>query len=172
MEKSKNNGYRWIGLGFCLMLILILYTVLQIGKGKEERPIPKEEYERVVVTNASEFFTISNCLNKYIGYIQSKDEENIYTLLDQAYINENNIVQDNVLEFVPEILEGYTQSSKKMYRQRINDHVVSYYVYFQIEENLLDGIGQKKNLYAIVYLIEDKAVFSIRPDNGEVFKNE
>jgi len=173
MRKIKSHLFVWILLSIFITILFLIYNfVSNTARKAQENIVSIEEYKRVAVTNASEFFTVANCISKYVTFLQAKEKESIYVLLDQEYIDKNDVSVENVLSFVPDVKEGSISKCIKMYKKRINEQVVSYYVHFQVEENVFEGIGEKSDLYAIVYLMENKGVFSIRNYNGEVFINE
>ncbi len=172
--QDLKKSFVWVVIaGIIIIFVIIMYNnVKDLQQQEEKSIISKAEYNKEKVISPSEFFTVANCINSYTTYIMENDKEKIYAVLDQEYINKHHITKDNVLQFVPSISLEYSPSCRKMYRKRINNHVVSYYVHFEIEENVLEGLGNKKDLYAIVYLVENKMMYSIEPYEGEVFKSE
>ena len=84
MEKIiENKNYIYIGIISVLAIVLILVI------NKTTKLDNDTSNKNVVVNNPSNFFTIENCVNKFINVIYKKETDNILTLLNDEYINEN-----------------------------------------------------------------------------------
>lgn len=66
------------------------------------------------VEDRDDFYTVKSCVEKFIGYIVNKDNEAVYNLLDETYINQKNITENNVLNSVEKITEGQVFTVKQM----------------------------------------------------------
>ena len=97
-------------------------------------------------------------------------------VLNDNYKEENNITQENVLNFFENIHEGSTFVSKKMYYQNISDNITKYYVYGQVKANqIYDDADMIEipytDMYFIVYIDTVNKTFSVEPYSNEMFLN-
>lgn len=66
-----------------------------IDPGVEEKDIiqtKQEEYTKI--SDAPRFYTISDCINKYIDAIQKNESDILYNLSDKDYIKNNSVIND------------------------------------------------------------------------------
>lgn len=155
----------------CALIILtIVVLILQIFSSKE-----KSEIE--IVTSTSKFYTVSNCVYRYITYLQSQDVESLISVLDNSYKKSNGISKKNVIDKLDKLDSNYNFEARKMYQEILNDYETKYYVYGYLTEELMDEVNSsKQDYYVIVTLNSKKKTFSITPYDGEIFvdggKNE
>lgn len=160
MVKNKKSIIIVIIIILLLLINVILLNKLNKIKKEKSQNIEQEEGTHIsfysynndentdvikVVSDRNDFFTMESCVNKYIQYLTQKDKESIYKLLDETYIKEYNIKQENVLEFV-EDLNGYFRfKAKKMNFENIEEGVYKYYITGElIEERVIDDINQEE----------------------------
>ena len=146
-------------------IILVIVTVLVLtaifNKVEENK-----ETKINIVTNYSNFYTVNSCLYRMVTYIYEKDQESLLLILNDKYKEENNIDENNVLNFFDSIEEDSTFVSKKMYYQNINKNITKYYVHGYIEKNQIFDYDltnklEIKDVYYIVYLDSENKIFSI-----------
>lgn len=160
-------------------LVAIILLILAVGvviitaiftKGKKEQP------DINIVTNYSNFYTVTSCLSRIITYITEKDNDSLILVLSENYKNENNITKENVLSYFDIIETDSSFISKKMYYEDLNKNITKYYVYGYVEKNQLfdEQFYTKldiKDIYFIVYLDKESKTFSIEPYSGDIFKD-
>lgn len=153
------------------LLAIIVVVVSLVTKNIKE----KDSYDDIlIVTNASNFYTVNSCLYRTITYITSKDTKSLMLLLNDDYKEKNGINEDNVLDVFSDINTTSTFVSEKMYYSELSDSITKYYVQGYIEENqIYDGetLGDKNSNseYFVVYLNTEENIFSIEPYDGEIF---
>ena len=162
MEKGKK-------VQIVLLVILAIITVsLIIVYNQREREFKENNY--VLVNNASTFFTIDGCANKYISALSLNNKDNVMKLLDSKYIRDNNITIDNVFEKL-DFKEGYyVFSSKKIYQVDLSDEYIKYYIYGLLQRDALDEYDYGSGYYLIVNVDKNLNTFSITPYDGDIFK--
>lgn len=164
MEKGKLEKILLIVLVF-LILVLVL---LMIFKNDKKATFSKEIK---IVTDASDFYTVSSCVSKYVNYLYNQDVDNLLVLLNQEYVKENNIDSSNIFTYINSITSYQQFRAKKMFYQQVDENVYKYYIYGILEEEYIDSTGKYMgDLYVIVYLNEEGMTFSIEPYDGEMFK--
>ncbi len=160
MKRIKDNkNYILIGTITILIitLILVVNKTTKVNNGKTG-------YNYVVVNNPSNFFTIENCINKFINTIYSKDSSNILLLLNDDYINDYGINLENVYNYVPNLSGKTTFQAKKIYKENNK-----YYVYGYLMEETIDSLNITDDYYVIININDDN-IFDIIPYDGKIFK--
>lgn len=153
-----------------LVIITIIVLVISFMNKKNEESTTKPE----IVKNYSDFYTVDTCLYRTISYIVSKDSDSLMLLLNDKYKKKNNITKENITKLFPELSEGATFSSKKMYYEKLTSNIIKYYVYGYIEETeFQDGYYEQNinntEIYFIVYLDTSNNIYSIEPYDGNIF---
>lgn len=168
MKKLKN---------FIVILIIILILIIGIigllvykTQNKEENEINNntqiEEISKIMrVDNASMFFTVENCINKYLTYLYNKDADIIFNLLDENYKTELGISKQNVLQYVEELNGIYTFSAKDMYYEK-NGDIQKYYVTGEIAaDGLIEIVSESSSIKFNITVILDMSnnTFTVIP---------
>lgn len=148
-------------IGIIIALLLIIFKLFFSDN--------KKDFE--IVTSTSKFYTVSNCINRYLTYLSAGDTENLMLLLNKSYKNKNNITSNNLFDKIDKFDELYSFQARKMYQDVINDNVTKYYVYgYLIKEGIDDSFVQEKvDYYFIVYLDSKNSTYSIEPYDGIIF---
>lgn len=158
MMKIKDDIRTFIVVACVCIICLVIGLILN----------NKSNYDKLVYVNEySDFFTNTNYINNYISKIANNDSKTIYNLLDDKYIEENNITINNVLNIVGDysILSSFDVNN--MYYVQINKDYI-YYIEGKIYENRFD---EDKILidddFAIVIINDtDKLSYSLYPVNN------
>lgn len=153
-----------------ICVILLCIVVLLFLNNNDKEVILSEEPKYRLVEDYSRFFTVNSCVYKYITYLSSNKIDDLLKVLDEDYVNNNNINSDNVYNFVSKLNGNYSFKSKKIYYQVGNDNLVKYFVYGYLIEETIDGIGSKQDYYLIVNLDLENQLFSVSPYDGKMFK--
>lgn len=158
-----------------IILVIVTILVLLISNLLKEEP-QKEKKEIKIVTNYSNFYTVSSCLDRTLNYLSKKDKDSVYYVLNDNYIKTEKITKENVLDVFADVLENSTFVSEKMYYEEINDKLTKYYVEGHIEvDRIYDDeefvINSESSNYFIVYLDSENEIFSVEPYSGEIFKS-
>lgn len=161
MEKIiENKNYIYIGIISVLVVVLILVI------NKTTKLDNDTTSKNVVVNNPSNFFTIENCVNKFINVIYKKETDNIMTLLNDEYINDHGVNKENVYNYIPKLNGKTTFQAKKIYKDD-----TKYYVYGYLMEETIDSLNIMDNYYVIIN-ISEKNIFDISPYDGKIFKGD
>lgn len=149
---------------FALVAIIIL-IIYFFGNKKEEK--------FSIVTSSSKFYTVSNCVSRYINYLYTEDNENILLLLDSSYKNKHNITNNNLFEKLGKLDYPYSFEAKKMYQEFINKNTIKYYISGYLIKEDMDGndYSEKEPYYIIVCLNLKNSTYSITPYDGDIFVN-
>ena len=161
-----------------LMIVLILLliasgtiTLIIINKLNKKSVVETEEqlgdveteYKRESVINSTVFYTVEDCINTYIEAVKEGKKEKIIKLLDLEYITENNINEDNVLNYIGKQKTAFI--ALKMYESELYN-VCSYIV-----EGIADDEKLNTKIFYRVKLDTNNYTFSIIPLSSKKYNN-
>lgn len=171
------SGKKLILICICLLIgigILIFLSVRDLSWKEKDSSEQKEVVKPQLVREASKFYTVSGCVDKYLLYLSIKDNNKVYTLLTPNYIKENNITTSNIFEVVPLLSDGqYTFNPRKMYFEEVSQSITKYYVFgYIVKQEFLEmnTLPSQQPAYFIVTLNASELSFSIMPYNGNIFQ--
>ena len=117
-----------------IILVIIILTIILISRKKfyEENIVdndgniviedePQGDIEeqaikdREKVINATYFFSVEECINKYLSAIKMGGAVEVLDYLDENYIQQNNLTKENILT---NIEQGYDFLATEMYEKR------------------------------------------------------
>ena len=164
----KDNS-KYVAIVLAVLAIIVIIISLVTGNDNK-----KNDSKPLMVTNASNFYTVNSCLYRTITYLAEKNKESLNLILSEQYKKENKIKEDNILNLFPNVEESSTFVSEKMYYEIITSNITKYYVkgYIQIDSKMDDEPLKTKDydsVYFIVYLNSTDKIFSIEPYEGEIF---
>ena len=130
------------------------------------------------VDNVDDFFEVVNCINQYLGAVnknilndysgndasemKKSMQVNIYNILSQEYVADNNITENNVFDYVDDIDSVVLfYIPLKMNVLESEDESTKRYVAYGIEEDIENNYI--KDLYIIVNVDQNNRTFSIEP---------
>ena len=147
-------------------IISIILIIFQIFNND------KKQSNIEIVKSSSKFYTVSNCIDRYLKYLFNEDVDNILLLLDKNYIKENNISKDNLFSKIDKFDGINSFVGKKMYQEVIKDNITKYYVKGYLLKDVLDNSDVMVDYYIIVILDNKNSTYSIIPYDGEIFSKE
>lgn len=159
--KKVNSNYIIIALFVAVVIGLII--ILNNKEGSSSK-----KYRYNVVNNASTFFTVEGCVNRYLNSLSKGNIDDIMALIDDKYIESHNLNSENILEHLGRKEGIFTFSAKKMYSEK-RANGATYYIYGLIKEELLDTRDYGKDYYIKVNIQEDKH-YSIEPLDENAFE--
>ena len=135
------------------ILILILIKVLkrneeELEYTKQENPDLTTSLDIMKLENESEFFTVEECVNKYFETLDEANANEVYSLLNDKYIEQNEINDSNVLQRVYQLKGGFEEFIVKdiYYREISYDTEYQYYIYGGI-------LGENYSTITPIYII-------------------
>lgn len=136
-----------------IISVLIVLTILQANKNYykltiEEEPEPENvmaniniEYNKISkLKDKSIIYTISGCINKYLAFISTKNANALLELLDEKYIEKNNITNENVVDKLGNLEKHQKMELKEIYYEYESEIVVAYYVKASIRDDNTNNI--------------------------------
>ncbi len=152
-----------------LVSLIVSVNKTKVNQTQENQQVKQEKVEEKkveskIVTNSAMYFTVESCVDRYVDCIQNMDKKSVYKLLDLAYIKDNNITQDNILEYTGTILKGCDFDVQKILLIKGDgEDLQQYYVYGLIRQNDGQKINRQK-AYLTVNVDLQNMTFSIVPN--------
>ena len=168
----KSEETRNLQLLIIVLAIVGVFSLIYTLFIKEE-DVPDDVVDNptvFVVNNHNRFFTVSSCVSKYISYLTTKDTENLLVLLSNEYKEKYNINSNNLYNYISVVDGNKTFSARKMFEEKISNNIYKYYVYGNIQEEILGKVSEKEDYYLVVILDQNNMTFAVEPYNGDLFK--
>lgn len=164
MDKTSFKIFIGALLGSILLFAGVFFLVLKFGNN--------EKIEVTPVVNPTMFFTVENCVNKYVSLLASEDSEAVYHLIDKKYRDENEITVYNALASNIHLTGGnYSFVAKAMMEDKNIPY--RYYVKGLLIEQVFtesDYEGERREYGLIVQLDVSNYTYSIIPSEvGDYF---
>lgn len=149
-----------------ILIILVLYTCIALLFSR----IKSTQDKIVEVDNYSKFYTLSNSANMYVSYIGVDDNSDVYLLLDDEYIKENEITKENVISKVKDF-ETSNPSFRvtKMLEKVTGKSTKKYYLKGNLIDLSEDVYKILKDYYLIMDVDEANNTYKITPYDGKIF---
>ena len=147
---KDNSKYVAIVLAILAAIVIIISL---IGKTDTNN----ENYDTLIVTNPSNFYTVNSCLYRVITYLAEQDLDSLSLVVDNNYKKNNRVTKENILDLFFEVEINSTFVSEKMYYEIINANLTKYYVKGHSETNqrMDDAPLEDKNYEASIGLFQD-----------------
>lgn len=165
--KLKKGDYIFISI----IVIVVVITLLIINNDKVvENENSNKTNNIIVLKDYSRFFTLESCIYKFINYWQIKDSNSLIKILDDKYISDNGINNDNVFDFIGSLDGINSFKLKDVYYDRRDSNIITYYVFGEIvKEEIdtyqIDGIDK----YFVINLDTVNKIYSIEPIDSGVY---
>lgn len=127
-----------------------------------------EEYEDEKdireVTDRSKFYTVENCIRDFIEYNVKQEFYCVYALLDQNYIDENQITEENIQDKIENYTDEQIITITEMYMQKTEQEgYTRYYTHLKIRgskettmrDYFITVILNDNDMYYTIYPGED-----------------
>lgn len=144
-----------------VVVVVVCVICLTIGlilnhKSNFEKLSPVNEY--------GVFFSEVRYINNFINYVSNNDDIGVYNLLDEKYIEENNISYDNVLEYVDDYPRMSSFKANSIEYVKLGSNVTLYYVNGDVYQNDFESERLVDEDVSIVLINDfDNLSFSIYP---------
>lgn len=167
---NKKNNY-FVLIIICIILLSLVGIMFFNRRANDEMiddTVKNPDYK--LLDDYSRFFTVESCVYKYINLILRDSREDLLKVLDEDYVNKNNINQDNIYNYIEKLDGVYSFKAKKIYYENIDNNFIKYYVYGYLVKETMDEIVDKQDNYYIVSIDKKNSLFSISPYDGSMFK--
>lgn len=155
----------------CVIIVISIILLIVLNSNKTEKNDINNNYieEKIEygvykpVKDRQTFFLVKSCVADFLESATNKDVNKLFNLLSESYINKNNITKNNILDKIDTYEEEQILRISKMYLVYENN-VNIYYIEGTIRDNLLDDIGEEKEIYLALELDFMNRTFDIIPN--------
>lgn len=157
-----------------IILLVVIFGASFIYMRFTENKAEEEQIDTTVVALAdvNRFFTIDSAISKFFSYVTLKDSESILKILDEDYMERNNITSSNVYSFIGEYDSNVKSNLEEAYQVSSYQNIYVYYVKVALSaETLYDSVPQGY-IYYIVTINENELTFAIEPISDTIYSNK
>ncbi len=166
------NKKKIVSIVLVILLIALIFILVIIERINYQKTLSnREEYD--LVKDASTFFTIDDCANRYITYLSSKDTKNLLAIMNEKYVKDNGLNSSNIINILDTFNFGDHEVSfrtRKMYVKYLSKTVSEYYVYGEVYSDDIEDAYKMANYYLIISVDSDTLIFDVKPYDGKIFK--
>ena len=140
-----------------IMILVSMFSANEKEKASSEDIILQEQelndsgeieyFSFFELNNRDRYYTVLDCVNKYIEYCKDKDKTTLINLLDNQYKEENNIKESNVLEYIHKLEETNEVSVNNIYVQNLSDNCTEYYVEMVLQNVKEEPFGSEDDVF-------------------------
>ena len=165
-----NNKFFIVAIGTVLTMIIIICGILftiSNNDNIENNVITTQEPQIMEVTrvkNRNDFFTVTNCVDRYITYLSRKDVEILYNYLDEQYRKSNGITKQNILAHVQTLDDFYKFKAREMYILKDSNEIEQYFVYGTLTLEFDEDDEKETKFYISIKLDKTNNTFSVIPN--------
>lgn len=156
-----------------IILLIAIFSISFIYAKTTERRAEDETIDTTVtaLSDVNRFFTIDSAISKYFSYVTSKNSESILKILDEDYIERNNITSSNIYNFVGNYEANIKTSLEEAYQFSSYNNIYKYYVKVALKLETLYDSTLQGYLYYIVTINENELTFAIEPISEDIYLN-
>lgn len=152
-----------------IILLIFIITLISYYKLKNENSNKtnveynnqsKQTFE--LLRDNSMFYGIVSSMNVYLSDIFIENKKSVVDKLDEAYMDNNGISEQNVLSYVGKIEDRTTFNLKKAYYIE-RDDIVIYFLLGNLNINTINGTEEKESYNAIFKYDKSNYTYSIYP---------
>lgn len=166
---SKDTSLKQL-LIILAVILLVLGIISIVKKSKNNDTNTETEIKLETVKDYSTFFTVENCINKYINALSNSNGEDAFNLLTNEYKNLKSINKDNVDEKLDYLDGNYVYEARNIFEKNIDNNIKEYYIYGLLKEDVLGGYDTGKDLYYQVIIEDESYTFTLRPYTIEEYR--
>ena len=126
----------------------------------------------VALADVNRFFTIDSAISKYFSYVTSKNSESILKILDEDYIERNNITSSNIYNFVGNYNSNIKSNLEEAYQISSYNNIYKYYVKVGLKLETLYDSTLQEYAYYIVTINENELTFAVEPISETLYLNK
>ena len=160
-----------------VVIIIILIAVFGISFIYAKTTEGKADEETIDTTvtalsDVNRFFTIDSAISKYFSYVTSKNSESILKILDEDYIERNNITSSNIYRFVGNYNSNIKSNLEEAYQISSYNNIYKYYVKIGLKLETLYDSTLQEYAYYIVTINENELTFAVEPISETLYLNK
>lgn len=165
-ESEKKTLMAWFIAAVIFLLILIVIKIINPDFSfKKKVDYSKNKYN--VVTDYNRYYTVTNAINKYYAFVNAKEYESVYHILDEDYTKKMGVDKDTVINIISDSDKALSFNGRLMCSKDIAEGITSYII--KGDERYMNSLNVNKTIYYEVILDGNKFHYSIKPIEEEFF---
>lgn len=122
-----------------------------------------------VVNDYNSFFTTTNYVNNFLSY--SKDSSKLYDVIYSSYIDDNNIIKDNIFNYIKSYQGDVSIKVTDMKYVKVKDNYI-YYVKGKLYQSTFDSVEVIEDNFDVVVLVDiNTSSYGIYPIDSNDYKD-
>lgn len=155
MEKKSQIKILLIVLGILIVTSLLAIFISMNNNENNDNNNDNNINKEIVRLDNDVIFTLQEIINNYYSFISTKDYSNLYNLLDEDYVRNNNISIQNISKIIKgDYLDPAFFINKVLYN---NDKVITYYFINGYMMDM-DGNSYEKDINYLIIVKNNKYV--------------
>lgn len=157
-----------------IILLIAVFGISFIYAKTTEGKADEETIDTTVtaLSDVNRFFTIDSAISKYFSYVTSKNSESILKILDEDYIERNNITSSNIYNFVGNYNSNIKSNLEEAYQISSYNNIYKYYVKVGLKLETLYDSTLQEYAYYIVTINENELTFAVEPISETLYLNK
>lgn len=164
-----------IALSFCIFSVAICLLLINNNQKKELETsdnaineVSKVKLEELQID--STYFTIKKCIETYVEKIKTEDRKALLEILNPEYIQEENITETNVFNYIDAIEEKSEIKINRVLIKEKQEDSTKYYVWGELRNKEDEG-KNRNNIYLAIDIDLRNVEFFVTPNisDKEVF---
>ena len=158
----------WLFIGVFIIVLVFVISNMRGNNGL----FRKDEHEKnyTFVKDYNRYYTITNIVDKYYSAINNEYKSDLVKMLNEDYVKENEITEDNVLSKLKVDKTNTSFHGALMCKKKLHTGIISYYV---SGETVGTNTGKSiRDSYYEVIQDENNMTFSIKEIDGVSFGDE
>ena len=158
----------WLFVGVFILVLVFVISNITGNNGILKKDEKEKRY--TFVKDYNRYYTITNIVDKYYSAINNEYKDDLMVMLNDDYIKDNNITNDNVIAKLKVDNNNISFQGSLMCKKKLHTGVVSYYV---SGETIGTNTGKKiKDSYFEVIQDENNMTFDIKEIDNTSFGDE
>ncbi len=151
-------------VGIIILLIVVFGASFIYAKATENKVLENEVDTTVTaLSDVNRFFSIDSAISKYFSYVTSKNSDSILKILDEDYIERNNITSSNIYDFVGNYDFNIKANLEEAYQVSSYNNIYKYYVKVALKSETLYDSTLQEYVYYIITINENELTFAVEP---------
>ena len=165
-QAEKKTLIAWFIVALIFLLILFIIKIIN-PDFSFKRKVDYSQNKYSIVTDYNRYYTVYAAINKYYSFINAREYESVYHILDEKYTQEKNVDKDTVINLISDTDKALSYKSNIMCFKEISEGITSYLV--KGEEVFMNSIENHQTIYYEVILDGNKFHYSLKPIKQEFF---
>lgn len=166
-DSEKKVLFVWALIGIIILLIVIIFGLKQ-NRTKEEATENITAAGSNYIIDRNRYYTVKSAITKFYSFVNSKDTDSMLKILNENYVKDNKITDDNIFDYITDSDIMLSYESKKMCLKANNKGVMTF---VSEGQEISANTGKYlKDIYYEVTLDGNTSLFNVLPIDKNTFE--